>query len=1085
MKQKWIVLLALFLCLTSFGMVSAQVQEANLVVWYTFDQIEDNMILDASENRFHGSLHGSITLEDGRYGSAAVFNGVDNYINMGNYQELQPADLTVSYWFKRTSSLAGQEGLIVWAKPSGQWDGAGWYLTIKDQDHETNRPVLLMMDGNTAAYVDDDVDLFYPLNEWVHVAVVVDSNAAAVEVYRNGVPQQVYLTGTPVISATDDPKWFGFNSPLYSGGYLAGVVDDFRIYNTALDHAAVLELAGTTADAVAAVGAADEIDSAEEVVQYKPFGLNQVRLLEGHWKELQEVNAAYLMSLDPDRLLHMFRITAGLPSSARPLGGWEAPQIEIRGHTMGHYLSALAMLYASTGNEEVKARVEAVVVELQKCQEAHGNGYLSAFPENFFDRLESGQSVWVPWYTLHKILAGLYDVYIYTGSETALAVLLNLTNWALQRTDRLSDGQMAAMLNVEFGGMNEVLYNVYAITQDPEHLRLAHRFDQRSLMDPLAAGRDRLAGLHANTQIPKIIGAARRYELTGDPWAYAVSSNFWDIVVNTRSYATGGNSTNEHFGRPNELAFTLGNTNHETCNTYNMLKLTRHLYQWSGDPVYADYYERTLLNGILSTINPETGMKMYFVPMGTGYFKVFHTPNDSFYCCTGTGMESFAKLGDSIYFHRDNALYINLFVASLLDWTEQGVRIEQRTDFPFEEGTKLVIHCDEPTKIALNIRIPYWAVNGVTVKYNGQELAYAPEPASYLTIEQVWQDQDTLEISMPMSLHMHQMPDKPDRVAFMYGPLVLCGLLGRDSMRISTTGVSVTIPVIGPQRRSHIPVSDSEKWDISAWLLPTEEPLTFKLREDLGEIVFKPFYQVYEERYGIYWDLGTPETVLIQEPVEEPILWYRFNQSTRDRIALDSSERGLHGRLIGRAEIAEQGVEAGALKLDGTNGHVLLPEGIMRDLEQVTITAWVYVNQARTWARIFDFGSGTQTNMFLTAHAASSPQLRFAITTSGGAGESLFGRSFGIGVRQWTHIALVLDGTRAVMYVNGDRAASSDQIYLYPWELGNTQNNYIGRSQYGQDPYFDGLIDDFRIYNRALTPDEIRELYLEFKPPAD
>lgn len=1092
--------LALLLALACLSLAGGAAQEAvpvpdpNLILWYTFDEADGQRIADHSGRGFDGELHGEARLDAGREGNAFVFNGVDNYIAMGSHLELQPADLTVAFWFKKTASLAGQEGIIVWAKPNGRWDGNGWYLTIKDQFHETNRPVLLMTDGSAAAYVSGEVDQFYPLNEWVHVAVTLDSRSGTAAVYRNGIPQEVYLTGVPKITAAADPKWFGFNSPSYGGGYLRGVVDDFRIYDIALSPEAVRELAGFSPADVDDASAARFLAPAETVpetlpeggiaLNYKPFSLSQVRLLDGVFKDMMELNAQYLKSLDSDRLLHMFRVTAGLPSHARPLGGWEAPHMEIRGHTMGHYLSACALLYASTNDQEIKAKADAIIEELKKCQDALGSGYLSAFPETLFDRLEAGQSVWVPWYTMHKIFAGLYDQYVHAGNETAWEILLKLTDWAKRRTDKLTPAKMTALLNVEFGGMNEVLYNIYAITKDPAHLELAHRFDHRAVLDPLANGWDRLAGLHANTQIPKVVGAARRYELTGDPWAYAAAKNFWELVVHTRSYATGGNSVNEHFGPANELAHTLGNTNHETCNTYNMLRLTRHLFQWTGDPAFADFYERALFNGILPTINPETGMKMYFVPMGTGYFKVFHTHDNSFYCCTGTGMESFAKLGDSIYFHQEKSLYVNLFIASRLDWRELGVEVEQRTQFPVEAGTSLVIHTQQPVEFALNIRVPYWAVNGVTVRYNGHELECEAKPGEYLKLEHTWHDQDCLEIEMPMSLHMSALPDKPDRVAVMYGPLVLCGLLGNDNMQVSTTGVSVTIPNPGPKRRSYLNIPEEERYQVDQWLLPVPgEALTFRLRPDLGDLVFKPFYQVYQERYGIYWDLGAPEQVAVQEPQQEPVVWYRF-EAAEGRTVLDSSGRGNHGELVGGASIKTDETGINYLELDGAGGHVRLPGGIVSSMEQATISTWVYLFSNQTWARIFDFGSGTNVNMFLTPAAAGSPALRFAITTSGAGGESRFGRPARLESNQWVHVAVTIDQNKAELYVNGAAAAVSEQIHTYLWELGNTAQNYLGRSQYSADPYLHGRMADFRLYNRALSAEEIKTLVDSTAPGA-
>lgn len=1020
----------------------------DLIVWYRFDHIDDSVIVDSSGRGNDGILNGKVKLEAGKDGSALHFNGLNNYIDMGSSLDLQPSDITISYWYKRTTSLLGQEGIIVWAKPDGRWDGDGWYLTIKDQAHETNRPVLLMVDGNTAVWVYDIVDEFYPLNEWVHVAITLDSRTKTAAIYRNGIAQQINQTGSPIISATADTKYFGFNSPVYNSGYLSGVLDDFRIYNRALDPIEIQDLAGIKDKQVLdsdsgsfiytktfPATAWDEeklLEEGGDMVQFKPFKLSQVRLLDGYLKELTLTNAEYLYSLDSDRLLHMFRLTAGIPSNATPLGGWEAPHMEIRGHTMGHYLSACALLYASMGDERIKAKADAIVDELEKCQLANGSGYLSAFPETLFIRLETpGQSAWVPWYTMHKIFAGLYDMYIHAGNEKALTMLIDLAGWAKGRIDHLSEQQMADLLNVEFGGMNEVLYNLYEITGDADHLQLAKRFDHQRIYAPLADGLDNLAGLHANTQIPKIVGAARRYELLGDKRYMAICNNFWDFVVKTRSYATGGNSHNEHFGTANRLADTLGNTNHETCNTYNMLRLTRHLFQWTGDAAYADYYERAFLNGILPTMHPETGFKMYFVPMGTGFFKVFHTKGNSFYCCTGTGMESFAKLSDSIYFHRDNELYVNMYIASMLNWDEMGVEIEQQTDFPIEPSTKLIIHTPKAVELAINIRIPYWADNGVTVKINKENQSITAEPSSYLTLERLWQDGDSIEITMPMKLHLSSLPDKPERVALMYGPLVLVGLLGTDNMQITTTGVDVIIPNRGIPRQSYLNVSDADRFETVNWLLPVkDQPLTFKMCEDVGDIVFKPFYQVFNQRYGVYWDLAKPEEVEILEPASEPILWYRFDENEGTAVS-DSSRNENAGKLVGGATFVKNGIQGGAVLLDGINGYVSLPAGILKNVEQVTICTWVYLNSYQTWARIFDFGSGTGINMFLTPQAAGNPQLRFAIATQYSSGESIFGHTNSLPVGKWTHLAVTLDKSHGTMYVNGEIAASSKNIDSY------------------------------------------------------
>jgi len=442
------------------------------------------------------------------------------------------------------------------------------------------------------------------------------------------------------------------------------------------------------ASALAPFAAAAKPTSVKDSVQAQaqPFDLGSVRVTDTVLREPVERNRDFLQSLETDRLLHTFRLTAGLPTSAEPLGGWEKPNVELRGHFTGHFLSACALMSLSEGDAMLRGRGNLVVAELAKCQKAigtsSGDGYLSAFPPSFFDRLKTGQKVWAPWYTIHKIMAGLLDMYVLARNEQALDVVRGMAGWTKRWTDSLSDEDMARIMHVEFGGMNDVLYNLYAVTGVKDYADAAHRFDDERLFGPLADGRDELKGLHVNTQIPKIIGAARRYELTGDQRYRRIAEFFWTQVTQHRAYATGGTSNDEHWrSAPDKLAGELSYSTEECCCTYNMLKLTRHLFAWSPEARYFDYYERALLNGILGTMNPKNGLTMYYVPLATGYWKVFASPRGSFWCCTGTGVESFSKLADSIYFHDENGLYVNLFVASELDWEEQGLRVRQDTAF--------------------------------------------------------------------------------------------------------------------------------------------------------------------------------------------------------------------------------------------------------------------------------------------------------------------------------------------------------------------------------------------------------------------
>jgi DUF1680 family protein len=574
------------------------------------------------------------------------------------------------------------------------------------------------------------------------------------------------------------------------------------------------------------------------------FDLRDVRLLDGPFKHAQELDHQYLLSLDPDRLLHNFRVNAGLPSSAQPLGGWEEPKCELRGHSVGHYLSACAMMYASTGDEQLKQKANAIVEGLAECQNKIGTGYLSAFPENFFDRVETGKQVWAPWYTLHKIYAGLVDVYLLCDNQQALEVTLKMADWAKAKTDKLSEEQMQKMLGVEHGGMNDALAEIYAITGDQKYLKPSQRFNHRAVLDPLSRREDKLTGLHANTQFPKVIGAARQYELTGDIALHTIATYFWDVVTKERSYVIGGNSDGEHFSPKQELSKYIGPTTTETCNTYNMLKLTRHLFCWEPRAEYSDYYERALYNHILASQNPENGMMCYYVPLKTGSTKTFSGPLDAFWCCVGTGIENHAKYGDSIYFHDSNDdLYLNLFIASELNWKDKGVKIRQETKYPLEAATHLIFTCEKPVEMSLNIRHPYWAVEGVQVAVNGKNESSNNKPGSYFTLSRVWKNGDTVDITMPMTLRIEAFRDNPRKLAFMYGPLVLCAELNREHEFPTLVGEEGQIlSSIKPAAGKSLTFSSS--------------PVVFRSVGAKANTAFTlvPFYQLYNKPYIVYWD---------------------------------------------------------------------------------------------------------------------------------------------------------------------------------------------------------------------------------------
>ncbi|HEY2979012.1 MAG TPA: glycoside hydrolase family 127 protein, partial [Burkholderiaceae bacterium] len=462
----------------------------------------------------------------------------------------------------------------------------------------------------------------------------------------------------------------------------------------------------------------------------RPFALSSVRLLPGPFEAAQALDARYLLSLNADRLLHGFRVNAGLEPKAERYGGWESEDL-CPGHTLGHYLSACSMMWASTGQADFRQRVDHVIDELHSCQQATGSGLVCAFPDGDAqprNALAGRPVTGVPWYTMHKIMAGLRDAHVHASHPRALAVLARLADWMVDAAEGCSDERFQQMLGVEHGGMNEVLADLHELTGDARYLSLALRFNHRAVLDPLMEGRDALDGLHANTQIPKVIGLARLAEINGDERYAKGARYFWGTVVDRRSFATGGHGDGEHFFARAETRQHLASAKTmETCCTYNMLRLTRSLFAAEPSVAYADYHERALFNGILASQDPDTGMFTYFQATRPGYPKLYCTPERSFWCCTGTGLESFAKLGDSIYFHDAQSVYVNLFIASTLDWADKQVRVRQTTAFPDEANTRLSLHAARPTRFALRLRHPGWCPQ-LVVRLNGRKLIDSSEP---------------------------------------------------------------------------------------------------------------------------------------------------------------------------------------------------------------------------------------------------------------------------------------------------------------------------------------------------------------------
>ena len=588
--------------------------------------------------------------------------------------------------------------------------------------------------------------------------------------------------------------------------------------------------------------------------QHRPirhFAGADVRLLPGVFQSAQDANREFLLDQSPDRLLHVFRVNAGITSNAVPLGGWEKPDCELRGHFVGHYLSACALMYTATRENEFKSRAEYLVAELAKCQAKLQGGYLSAFPTAYFDRLNERKKIWAPFYTIHKIMAGLLDINGHTGSTKALEVLTGMAGWTDKYTASMSEDHLQMVLDTEYGGMNDLLYKLTFLTDDTHFATIGDRFSKKRFFNPLALRRDELRGLHVNTHIPQVIGAAQRYEISGDQRFRDVAEYFWHEVVGTRTYVTGGTSNNEGWlVGPNKLAaeLQLGTDTNECCCAYNMLKLTRHLYLWTGDPRYFDYYERTLLNHRLGTIN-EHGQTQYYLGIAPGAWRTFGTKYDSFWCCTGTGAEEFSKLAGSIYFNDREGVFVNLFVASELNWRDKGFRLRQETKFPEEAATAFIIDVVQPTSLSLRLRIPSWLSSSPTVLINGKPSELSASPGSYLTIKRTWSKGDRVEMRLPMDLRYEAMPDDPNLRAVLYGPLVLAGGLGREglteAMQIGPGG-----PEMSKKTPPHIPQFHAAGKQAAQWIKQED---TLRFRAD--NVALRPFYQVSGERYSVYWRL--------------------------------------------------------------------------------------------------------------------------------------------------------------------------------------------------------------------------------------
>lgn len=774
------------------------------------------------------------------------------------------------------------------------------------------------------------------------------------------------------------------------------------------------------------------------------FQLNQVQLLESPFKTAMELDKAYLLDLEPDRFLSDFRKVAGLEPKAAAYGGWETNGMN--GHSLGHYMTACGLMYQATDDRRFEDRVNYIVDELELIQKANGTGYAGAVPngKKLFADIAAGvidkperfsiNGCWVPFYNLHKVYAGLMDAYRLCGNQKARTILTGLCDWMDQTTQKLNHEQMQLVLGTEHGGFYEVFINVFEMTGDLTYLNLAKRFFHDEVMTPLAQRKDQLYGLHANTQNPKILGAARMFEVTGDTTNKTIAEFYWETVVNHHVFANGGLSIHEHFYEPDQIAVHLtGRDLTETCNTHNMLKLTEFMYRWHPEIRQVDYYERALYNHILTSINTKDGMTSYRWGLYQPHLETYSSKENSFFCCTGTGMENHARYGQMIYAHDDENLFVNLFIPSKLDWEEKGIGLTMQTRFPDEAKINIEVSCKTPQKMIIHLRYPGWAESGMNININGKPFKYDAEAGSYIPIRRKWRNGDRIEIELPMNFRIEETPDCEHRVAIFYGPVLLAGIFeisalpdsglyhNRSALRVD----SLFSPILSGIARP-----------FTEWIKPVpDEPLAFRILNMGLESGIKiiPIFRTHFKPYTVYWDAFKGA---IPEPQVEPV-W-----------------------------------QGDYFHLDGVDDFIELPAGIVQALTDFTIACSVQVKQLNSWQRIFDFGNGTDINMFLTSNDEKK-NVRFCITNNGPAAEQRLVSNTTLNINQWHRIAVRLDGHEGALFVDGKRVATNSAITLKPIYLGPTRNNWLGRSQY-PDALFTGEIKDFRIYNRALGDEEIK-----------
>jgi len=601
------------------------------------------------------------------------------------------------------------------------------------------------------------------------------------------------------------------------------------------------------------------------IAQIQEFKLQEIRLTNGPFKNAQNVDLKYILNLNPDRLLAPYLIAAGIPTKANRYGNWE--NIGLDGHIGGHYLSALSMMYASTGNEEVKKRLDYMISELARCQYKDGTGYVGGIPEGkvFWDRIHKGDidgssfglnNTWVPIYNIHKLFAGLIDTYNYTGNEKAKEIVIKLGDWFIELIRPLSDEQIQKILKTEHGGINESFADLYIITKDKKYLETAKKLSQKTILDPLIRKEDKLTGLHANTQIPKVIGFEKIGTLSDNKQWSDAAQFFWKDVTEKRTVAFGGNSVAEHFNPIDDFSGMLkSNQGPETCNSYNMERLSKALFLDKNDVSYLDFYERTLYNHILSSQEPDKGGFVYFTPIRPNHYRVYSQPETSMWCCVGTGLENHSKYGELIYSHSEDDIFVNLFIPSTLNWKEKGIELEQTTKFPYENNAAIVLKLKNPKTFVLNIRYPKWAEN-FEILVNGKLQKTEAKPSNYVNLTRKWKSGDKITITFKTSTHLENLPDGSNWVAFVNGPIVLAAKTSTEDL----DGLFAD-----DSRMGHVAQGKYIPLDKAYALVGEKGSYVSKLK-NLGNMRFKldslelqPFFEVHDARYQMYFQTYTKE----------------------------------------------------------------------------------------------------------------------------------------------------------------------------------------------------------------------------------